>query len=335
MRHENNFDLIRLIAALSVFCQHLVGYGLINNNTWAAAVIMTFVQIFPGVPVFFIISGYLISHSWAKNPNWKTYMKSRILRIYPALMISTFITSIILYSLNYFNWSWFINQLSIFWLYSTPQVSVPFSGGMPNQPLWSIPVEVKFYLIVPFISLLGVPGILLSMASSFILHSFYDFGIHHHPDLRHGIAHHFWFFGCGWLARVYWHRVMTWLDVPGWGIAHFTVCCFLVMLMPAGMLLGGLALTYNPPQTLFMAITLPLFVLSMAYTKPKLSQNLLKSNDVSYGIYIYHSAYLHLFKILITGSALAAICLTLVSTLITAICSWLYVEKPALKFKDN
>ena len=55
----NNFDLIRLFAATQVAISH------ISSHLEIAIPGLSFLSYFPGVPIFFFISGYLIYQSFA------------------------------------------------------------------------------------------------------------------------------------------------------------------------------------------------------------------------------------------------------------------------------
>ncbi len=85
----NNFDIIRLFAALQVAIHHTMSHLKIEQNS--DSVILMFSGFFPGVPIFFFVSGFLISKSYESNPSIREYAQNRILRIYPALIICTFI----------------------------------------------------------------------------------------------------------------------------------------------------------------------------------------------------------------------------------------------------
>jgi len=75
-------------------------------------------------------------------------------------------------------------------------------------------------------------------------------------------------------------------------------------------------------------------VLKAAYTKPSLSDALLKKNDISYGIYIFHMPivnYLMYQGVMgVNGLVLAAI-----ATLVVSILSWFYYEKRILALKKS
>lgn len=341
---QNNFDLIRLTAAISVLCNH-IGALLTPATSWIHAMLYTVAQLLPGVPIFFVTSGFLITNSLLERPNLYRYAKARFLRIYPAFVASTLLTSVILYALGYWNFTWFINQFTIIWLYGTPMVTVPFGGGMPNGPLWTIPVEVKFYLLLPLLlwplyrggwsrhaTAVLVGGV---MAISAILVLGDDFGQHHRPDLRHGIFHHFWFFGFGVLARLYWAEVQTLVTgrAAWWLAAHAVLVGALFIQVPYGptRILGALITDQAAWTTLALALSLPGLVLAAAFTLPALTQRWLRGNDLSYGTYIYQTPYIHLFQPLM--GSVSAVIAVLVATGATAWASWRWIEKPALRLK--
>ena len=62
----NNFDLIRLIAALQVVFDHCLDHLKIDQKWFFLSEIS---RLFPGVPIFFFVSGFLISKSYENNKN--------------------------------------------------------------------------------------------------------------------------------------------------------------------------------------------------------------------------------------------------------------------------
>ena len=77
---KNNFDLIRLAAASQVMLLHGITHLEVD-----APLLEQFVAYFPGVPAFFLISGFLISASWERNSDLRIFTANRALRIFPAL----------------------------------------------------------------------------------------------------------------------------------------------------------------------------------------------------------------------------------------------------------
>jgi peptidoglycan/LPS O-acetylase OafA/YrhL len=58
----NNFDLLRLLAALQVAVVHSSGF--LKPTSYFARLLVAGLDRFPGVPIFFVISGVLISKSY-------------------------------------------------------------------------------------------------------------------------------------------------------------------------------------------------------------------------------------------------------------------------------
>jgi len=80
---DNNYNLIRFLAALAVIWSHsfpLSGSGgdpaIVPGETFGGF----------GVLVFFVPSGFLVAKSWERNPRLLAFFLARTLRIYPALI---------------------------------------------------------------------------------------------------------------------------------------------------------------------------------------------------------------------------------------------------------
>ena len=95
--------------------------------------------------------------------------------------------------------------------------------------------------------------------------------------------------------------------------------------------LGTSLLKLNVGNTLGLPLFLALAVATFAtaFSRPQLSDRLLRRNDISYGVYIYHMPAVNLLIALgLAGSAIGfpvALCMTLAC----AGLSWRLVEKPA------
>jgi len=85
------------------------------------------------------------------------------------------------------------------------------------------------------------------------------------------------------------------------------------------------------PTTLLLGIA----AVSMAYTAPGVSQKILRGNDISYGVYIYHGLMINIFvEMGLTGRAdylvLLAGC-----TYLAGYVSWIAIERPFLRKKKQ
>ena len=158
-RNNNGYitslDGLRALAVLIVIAYHF-------SFSWAMGG-------FLGVDIFFVISGYLITDkvlSIQKNNQqfkFKEFYISRIRRLFPAalvMIISTFILVILfkrdllsniigdgISSIFYVSNWWFIfHKLSYF---------DSFGSLSPFKNLWSLSIEVQFYIIWPIILIIG------------------------------------------------------------------------------------------------------------------------------------------------------------------------------------
>ena len=114
----NNFDLIRLLAALQVVYMHSKNHLKIHGTV--ATFYDNFLQYFPGVPIFFTVSGFLIFWAFDRNQNIKQYAVNRFLRLYPALYICLAITVALLLFFttkpiltNSSFYGWLVAQMSV------------------------------------------------------------------------------------------------------------------------------------------------------------------------------------------------------------------------------
>jgi peptidoglycan/LPS O-acetylase OafA/YrhL len=85
------------------------------------------------------------------------------------------------------------------------------------------------------------------------------------------------------------------------------------------------------PTTLLLGIV----AVSMAYTMPSISKKILRGNDISYGVYIYHGLLINiLVEMGLTGRAeyfvLLAGC-----TYLAGYVSWIAIEAPFLRKKKQ
>ncbi|QNP48121.1 acyltransferase family protein [Diaphorobacter aerolatus] len=77
--HRNNFNLLRLLAALAVLWNHGGFLYRLDLPVPFAGHSLGAVAVY----VFFFISGYLIAQSWARSDGWLDYSVKRAGRIFP------------------------------------------------------------------------------------------------------------------------------------------------------------------------------------------------------------------------------------------------------------
>ena len=139
----NNFDLLRLAVALQVVVLHSWEHLHLSREGFAENVRVMF-SFFPGVPIFFVISGFLISRSWERSHDAATYARNRFFRIYPALWVA-FVATLALATgagaidwkqlTNFSFWAWVAAQLSVVQFYNPSFLRGFGVGGDQRKPL--------------------------------------------------------------------------------------------------------------------------------------------------------------------------------------------------------
>ena len=343
-RRINNFDLIRLFAALQVATVHMITDFRLPGPD--AAVIDSALRFFPGVPVFFVISGFLISQALERSESINQYYRNRCLRIFPALWVCLAVSIGLILACAAASIRpvttgefllWWAAQMTAFQAY-WPAFLRPFGTGALNPSLWTIPVELEFYLLLPVIyTLLGLnrrsgnmPLILLLAASLALRCTYSPNGMFDHTGtsgyVLTTIGPHLWMFLVGVLVQRNWPRLRRWLEncFLRWLLGYVLLRAILARLHVA---LGGLEI--NP------VLLLPLtgVVMAGATSARSLSNRILRHNDISYGIYIYHMPTVNVMVQLGAAASAPSVAIALTISLCAATASWKLIERPFLARK--
>lgn len=166
-RFQNNYDLLRLLAAFSIVFYHsFVLSGVKYEEPLIRLSGGRLDTAFLGLSVFFSISGYLIAKSAVRSPTIVNYLWKRLLRIQPLLLVTCIFTVIIggfftilslkNYVINPQTWSYFRNVMPVFGLqYTLPGVFVHNPGDIGvNGSIWTLVVEERLYLFMCIVFLL-------------------------------------------------------------------------------------------------------------------------------------------------------------------------------------
>lgn len=342
----NNFDLIRLLAALQVAVNHSFFYLQIDRNNSLLLWLSTF---FPGVPVFFFISGFLISRSFETNPTLQEYSLNRVLRIYPALVACTIIGLFSVYLTGYLESKgislieylvWITGQLTIIQFYN-PEFMRDFGTGVLNGSLWTISVELQFYIITPLIYwIFKLRRSDKNLVLSILILLFMLFHV-----LKYTIPESF---SESFLVKLYGVSFIPWIYMFLLGVLfqknfaalHRLLSGKVLFLLPAYLLLSyvsrrflGWPLGNEVHPLLFLLLAATIF--SAAFSFPTLSGRIFKGNDISYGIYIYHIPIINLFLYYGLTADISYFYLTITLTAVLASLSWLLVEKQCIRLKRH
>jgi peptidoglycan/LPS O-acetylase OafA/YrhL len=153
---QNNFDLLRFGFAFTVFLVH--AYTLSAQPGLAALGRMLSSEI--AVQSFFVVSGFLIFKSFEESSSTRSYFGKRLRRIYPAYcsvilgsaVLGAFFSSVpwqVYFGAGFFK---YIAGNLVFLNFLAPDlpglfVQNPLSAV--NGALWTLKIEVMFYLLVP------------------------------------------------------------------------------------------------------------------------------------------------------------------------------------------
>lgn len=329
--HKNNFDLLRLVLAFSVCLAHLgevSGTPAFHPLEW---------YFYSGVAVdcFFVVSGFLIFRSYQRSSSLLSYFNKRVRRIYPAYMTVVLLAAFLLPFLVstatdlFFSAEWYRYLFTnlAFLNFLQPDLPGVFSANplqVINPPLWTIKVEVLFYLSVPLLFLLlntrkrGLWLCLFYMASaaySLILlrmhqNSGLDIYLRFEKQLPGQLAY---FLGGGGIYLYF----------------SFFRKHSLKILAPALLFLvlqGGDIAPFLYP--LALAIT----VIFCATGLPYLG-NWGRYGDISYGVYIYHFPIIQLFTAfdLFRGHPWQTFPFLILAILLASFCSYHLIERPFLR----
>jgi peptidoglycan/LPS O-acetylase OafA/YrhL len=166
MKKIHILESVRGFAAIYVLLHHLLDYK-ISTSKWIEF-FFRFGQ--EAVMLFFLLSGFVIYYSFAKNPNqgFKEYFIRRSVRIFPIYILSLIIT----YAVSCLNSQYFVNigyimsWGNLFMLQDMGGVKPGVWFGTPgNSALWSLAYEWWFYMLFfPIMKYIRIQRRLLSVA---------------------------------------------------------------------------------------------------------------------------------------------------------------------------
>jgi peptidoglycan/LPS O-acetylase OafA/YrhL len=160
-----SLDGLRGLAALTVFLFHGWLYTMPSPDASKRSTFGDYAahELRLGLVLFFVLSGFLLSRPWfaaalegRSAPDLRRYVRSRIARIAPAYYAAL------------------LGSIALLWgLAGTPGLRLPPASELPlffvfaqnfspssvmklNPPMWSLAVEVSFYLLLPLLGWLAV-----------------------------------------------------------------------------------------------------------------------------------------------------------------------------------
>jgi peptidoglycan/LPS O-acetylase OafA/YrhL len=333
-RGVDNFLLLRFLAAVAVIFGHSYGISGIPGAADFIARARWGNGMYTGslaVDVFFVVSGFLVTGSYLHRANLEVFIKSRALRILPAyaacVVLSAFVLGAIYTELPL---SDYLTQAAtrdyvttnlqfgteLIWTLPGVFAHNPFPDVV-NGSLWTLTAEVRMYL---WVAILGLVGVLqkrwLANAAFAVLMLA---GMLSNDPLPLVPIHEFDRLAAFFLAGAFCYVNRDWIPLSDWLLLALVVLAMALHhshLFPwalAGVVAyGALWFAYRPNLRFFN-----------------------RFGDYSYGLYLWgfpiEQAVAHWFGAPTRPVLLFVACLPL--TLLCAMASWHFLEKPALRLK--
>ncbi|WP_207977300.1 acyltransferase family protein [Metabacillus bambusae] len=328
---QNNLDFLRFVAATLVIYSH--AYPLTGNDLLEPINQITNGQTTLGaiaVYCFFVISGFLITQSFLYSRSIGSFIKARVLRIFPGLILVTLFTVLIVGPLitsesliKYFSNSqtyFYFTKITTF----VPDLPLPgvFDSNIyqnaVNGSLWTLKYEIICYAMIGF---LGGFGLLKKQViiTLFLINTFIS------------------------IIPVNLGKTLTDLNILSLYFLSGSVFYFyrdkikhsyIYLLLSLLVTILIISLGWLKP---FFPLLCSYFIFYFAYSAKIRLYNFSKFGDFTYGIYIFafpiQQIIVHVFNNNI--SPIENFLLSLPFVFLCSIVSWYLVERPALLLKNK
>lgn len=331
-RRRNCFTFIRLLAAFEVFIGHASEHFEIPlppflYEIWYA---------FRGVPIFFILSGFLIWNSLQKEQSFKMYCTKRVARLYPELWCGVLLNAVIMLFVYHEAISpipfllFTITQATVlqFW---TPNSLRGYGVGTPNGSLWTIGVMVQSYLAlwllqkwvhkkkrtVAFFFGLLCFGILLNIGTPFLKAIL--------PSLLYKLwlqtfFPYIWLFSVGVIICEYFESIIRILK-------KYWLLIFVISLLISILHLEDGIGIYGTVKSVLLGLA----IIGFGYAAPQITIK----HDYSYGFYIYHMVIINLLVEYGYVGKISYVLVALITTAVLTVTTYYVIESVKRKLKER
>ncbi len=336
----NQFNLLRLLAAAQVLVVHSL------NHLNYAGPLVSLAKAIPGVPVFFFISGLLISHAYLRTRamGLRAFFRNRALRIFPALWAVVLLSAAMLFAIGFLPLSFLASPRFIAWLaaqstvvqFYNPDFLRGFGVGVLNGALWTISVELQFYVLTPLLVFL-LKRRPYGFAAVFLLSLSTNLWLRFAPpssDLLGKLTYvsflpWLYMFMSGMLAVAHLPRVKALVSRWPW---VFWLALYIAAMTLIGEYKDNASNAIHP-----LAFGLVGLIALKAAFPVRLKQGAMASfiqhNDLSYGLYLVHMPVINVLLYLGWAPKGWDIALVALASLLLAVVSWFCIERPALRHK--
>jgi peptidoglycan/LPS O-acetylase OafA/YrhL len=320
----------------------------VEHSDWIASEILS---LFPGVPVFFFISGFLISKSYENNSELTQYALNRALRLFPGLIVCGVVSVISIALSGYLARIdanpkdlvlWILGQVTFFQFYD-PDFLGGYGIGQTNGSLWTVFIEIQFYVLIPVIywffahaggTVRRLNAHLLIAIAAFLLINRY---FYIYPETNNLVAVSKILLKVSFAPYLYMFLLGVFFqknfEIAYKYLAGQFVTVIIIYIAVGFVLLEMFSLHLGNQISPLFYLPLCCVVFAGAFSYRETSHRILGRNDISYGIYIYHMPVVNLFIYLGLISDKLHLALAALITLVLALLSWWLVEKPSMRLK--
>jgi peptidoglycan/LPS O-acetylase OafA/YrhL len=150
-------DTLRAVGAIAVLTTHVAFWGGEYTRWGAFGTVLARLDV--GVAIFFVLSGFLLSypylaraHRGLPSPSARPYFWKRFLRIYPVYLLTAVIAMVLIDDNRGASPARWLSTLLLGDVYIRPRLP----QGLTQ--MWSLAVEVSFYLVLPLLMLVATRG---------------------------------------------------------------------------------------------------------------------------------------------------------------------------------
>ena len=340
---------LRGVAAMLVVWSHLSGFWLLENQTTSAAqdlwriYLATPLHLFQngghlGVVLFFLISGFIITHTSLREDR-RAFAIKRTLRIFPPLAVATLVCGLLLLvaAATETRLLGINGGDALHWISSLVLVDGFLPGGRALDVTWTLVIEVVFYALTfallglsrrsPLLStaVMAVAWVLLSIAVTFVPIAV--------QTGNSGLAVYVGFLVLGRVIYLGYARLINRWVALGLGVAVALAFLGLTEYFSPGFLIapGGWA-GYEPIVSYGYALAI--FMALMVIAPKRTVQPFTLLGDVSYSLYLLHLPIgitaLNLLNLAGVPESVAVV-IAIALAIAVSWLSWRFVEVPFQK----
>ncbi len=325
---SNRFDLIRLVLAAGVFAYHAVALSAVNVGGPVEATLAQFAEVC--IQGFFIVSGALVAGSLDRSPSALDYAGKRIRRLYPAYAVIILSPAAISFALIQEGQGVlrYLGANLAFANFLEPNLPGLFAANRfteVNGALWTLKIEVMFYIVLPLIFLVLSAFRSLWWIVIIALYAAGEAWAWFVPQVIAG--------GLGEMIARQLPGQMAFfaMGIVLWKMEPHIRRRWRIFVLP-GMIFLAASITH-PLLEPFRAIALATLLAAIAFAPgPALSPA--RFGDISYGLYITHFPILQAMLaagLLTSLGAPAFFALATLLVVLSSLALWHLVEKPALR----